>query len=95
MSIIITKRLQVYLFKRGSKYQFGCTPEVGCQHGSFTLRSILQNEKEHNKDTWGVFIDLVKAFDTVNHSLLYLVLSKFGRPDKIVRMIRKLYINKE
>ena len=93
MSIIVTRRLQIYLLKRGTKFQFGCTPKVGCQHGSFTLRTILQTRKEHNQDTWCVFVDLVKAFDTVNHSLLFLVLAKFGIPEYLICIIKKLYNN--
>ena len=93
MSLIITARLKVFLKKRGTKSQFGCTTNTGCQHVSFLLRTILQTRKEHNLDTYGVFVDLVKAFDTVNHTLLYMILSKFGIPRKVFTMIKKLYTN--
>ena len=34
--------------KRGIKSQFGATPEVGCQDGSFTLKTLLHIRRQHN-----------------------------------------------
>ena len=50
--------------KHGLKYQFGSTPGVGCQDGSFTTKTILHLRYNHNLLTFVMFADLVKAFDT-------------------------------
>ena len=38
-------------------------------------------------------MDLVEAFDTINNTLFYLILGKFGIPKKLVSIIKKLYNN--
>jgi len=40
-SCILNDRLYNLLNKHGVKTQFGATPNVGCQDGSFTLKSLL------------------------------------------------------
>ena len=40
-----------------------------------------------------VFVDLVKAFDTVNHELMLAVMRKYGFPPRLVSMVRRVYEN--
>ena len=40
-SCILNERLYRLLDKHGIKTQFGATPNVGCQDGSFTLKTLL------------------------------------------------------
>ena len=44
------------------------------------LKTVLQFYREHGQATHVLFVDLVKAFDTVNHEFLWLVLKKYGLP---------------
>ena len=37
----------------------------------FSICVALQKRKEHNLETWALFIDLVKAFDTVSREALF------------------------
>ena len=46
MSIVLTIRLQIDL-EKGTPIQFGAFPNIICSDGSFSLRSILQTNKEH------------------------------------------------
>ena len=45
--------------------QNGFRPRRSTVDGSFTVNMILRKRREHNMETWALFIDLVKAFDTV------------------------------
>ena len=42
-------------------------------------------------DLFQCFIDLTKAFGTVNRTMLWKVLKKFGCPDKFIQLIRSLH----
>ena len=53
----------------------------------------LQKRKEHGLSSWVVFIDLVKAFDTVPREALFTVLRKYGLPDAFVNVVKSLYEN--
>jgi hypothetical protein len=53
----------------------------------------LQKRKEHGLSSWVVFIDLVKAFDTVPREALFTVLKKYGLPDAFVNVVKSLYEN--
>jgi hypothetical protein len=38
----------------------------GCADATFTLKTALQTLREHDQESWVLFVDLVKAYDTVN-----------------------------
>ena len=41
---------------------------------SFTIKAFLNNRREHDLETWVLFLDLVKAFDMVPRELLWNIL---------------------
>jgi hypothetical protein len=43
------------------------------------------------QSTWVLFVDLVKAFDTIDRDLLFEILSKFGIPQLMIYVIQRLY----
>jgi hypothetical protein len=81
------------LAKHGTKHQYGATPNCGCQDKNFTLKSILHLQQQHNQDTYVVFADLVKAYDTYNHELMFKILEQYGAPPKFQDSITRLYTN--
>jgi len=81
----------VLLAKHGIKLQFGATPGVGCQDGLFTLKTLLHQRQQHNLESYVIFADLVKAYDTTIHDLLVEVLERYGAPPKICSVVRRLY----
>ena len=67
----------------------------GCTDGTFTVKSLVTKRREHNQETWILFLDLVKAFDTVPRELLWRVLNKLGVPDKLVSILKAMHKNVE
>jgi hypothetical protein len=70
--------------------QFG---HVGCQEAQHRIKRALLLCHQHGIESYAVFVDLVKAFETVHHKLLYRILEKYGIPPTIVQNIKKLYDN--
>ncbi|KAL7523370.1 hypothetical protein ACHAWF_001608 [Thalassiosira exigua] len=93
LSKILTNRAYQILQRHGTKYQFGATPEMGCQDGAFVQKSLLHLRRQHNLDTFVVFADLVKAFDTSNHELMIEISEKYDAPPKFCNAIQRLYDN--
>ena len=59
----------------------------------FVARQIQEKCHEQNRELYIAFIDLAKAFDTVNRELLWNVLSKFGVPYKFLTILKSLHDN--
>ena len=57
----------------------------------FTVRQVQEKCIEQNMDLVAVFIDLTKAFDTVNKEALWVILSKLDCPTKFVNLIRQFH----
>ena len=68
---------------------------MDCPEGSFFLHSLLQIRKGHNLKSWVVFADLIKAFDSIDHKLLFALLEKNGIPSRPLQVIKNLYKNSE
>ncbi len=64
---------------------------TGCCDGIFAVKIALQKRHEHGLGTWAVFIDLVKAFDSVPPNGLLVALDKFWINRKIKRLIMKFH----
>jgi hypothetical protein len=88
MSIIIARRLLKRFREINPSTQFG---HIGCQEALHIIKRALLLRRQHGLESHAVFVDLVKAFDTVNQDLLCKILQKYGLPPKLVATISKLY----
>jgi hypothetical protein len=61
----------------GIEEQAGSTPDKGCADATFTLKTAQQTF-EHDQESWVLFVDLVKAYDTVNREMLWKILTTLG-----------------
>jgi len=93
LSNVMVKRMQALMEQVGFEMQTGFRPERGTIDGLFAVMMGLKKRQEHDLETWGVYVDLVKAFDTVNREALWEVLRRFGIPDHFVNMLVRLHEN--
>jgi hypothetical protein len=71
MSTIIAKHLLEYMNFVGAHTQFS---HFECQETLHTLRNILITRLQQGKESFVLFVDLVKAFNTADHKSFSLYL---------------------
>ena len=74
------ERLYKYLEKQEILYtlQFGFRASHSINHALVSLTEAIKNSLDNRKFGCGIFIDLQKAFDTVNHEVLLTKLEHYG-----------------
>ena len=90
-SSLVFKRLFSIIKKHGVKYQFGSSPGGGCKYGTFTIKTLLHTRHNHTLPTYVAFVDLVKAFDDVDHILMLQILNKYGAPPQLCSSVARMY----
>ena len=68
------KRLTSFLYNA----QYGFRANCSTQHAILDIVNRIQSNMEAGLYSCGVFIDLKKAFDKVDHTILLCKLSKYG-----------------
>ena len=90
VSMVINGRLQLLLKEVGIEEQNGFMGGRGGSDGIFCIRQALKKRREHGLESWVLFVDLVKAFDTVPRDVLFVVLAKFGVPPHLISAIKRM-----
>ena len=57
----------------------------------FSARQLQEKAREQHVDIYQVFIDLTKAFDTVNRGALWEILKRMGCPGKFVKILKSFH----
>ena len=76
-----------------SESQCGFRPGRSTTDMIFALRQIQEKCRLHSQDLYLLFIDLTKAFDTINREGLWCILEKVGCPKHFVNIIRSFHDN--
>ena len=71
--------------------QCGFRPSRGTTDMIFSVRQLQEKCREQGLPLYMAFIDLTKAFDSVDRQALWSILSKYGCHDKYIRVLRLLH----
>ena len=77
---VMYARISNFLEKHDSiyKYQFGFREKHSTTHALLSMVESIRQNLDNKLYTCGVFVDLEKAFDTVNHSILLKKMEYYG-----------------
>jgi sorting nexin-29 len=87
LSRIIKRRLDPYIEETIGEYQSGFRPNRSTIDNLFTLRQIREKCWEYNIYIYLCFIDFKQAYDTIIRKKLRTIMSTFGIPTKLRRII--------
>ena len=90
MKKILHKRLYDHLTEHDIlyKYQFGFREGHSTTHALIEATDRIRNAIDNKELMCGIFIDLTKAFDTVNHSILLKKLYHYGIRGNIFNLFK-------
>jgi len=57
------------------------------------LEEIMANKRENKENLYLAFLDIEKAYDKVNRHLMWKLLETIGLSDKIINIIKSLYVD--
>jgi len=95
MTKILQNRLRLYTHREIPKEQAGFRQGRGTRDHIANLRWILESSRERQKPLFLCFIDYTKAFDCVDHDLMWHYLQQLGVPLHIVSLLQSLYKDQE
>ena len=91
MGKVIIRRLRDQVDAKLRKEQAAFRPGRGTRELTFTLRNIIEQSLEWNASLYMVFIDYMKAFDSIHQETLWKIMKLYGIPSKFIRLVKMFY----
>ena len=88
LSNILLSRLTSYTEEIIRDRQCGFRRSRSTTGHIFFIRQILEKKLKYNEAVHCLFIDFMKAYDSIRREVLYNILIEFGIPMKLVRLIK-------
>ena len=92
---VIQNRLSDFLSRHIPREQAGFRQGRGTRDHIANIRWIIELARERRKSVYFAFIDYTKAFDSVDHELLWSTLNSMGAPRHTISLLKNLYANQE
>ena len=92
---ILQARLQQYMNRELLDVQAGFRKGRGTRYQIANICWIIKKAREFQENIYFCFIDYAKAFDCVDHNILWKILKEMGIPDHLTCLLRNLYAGQE
>lgn len=88
--LVLGTRLSHWAIMNGviSPAQTGFIVMHGCEYHIFTLLEVLRHRVRRNLDTFLVFLDFRKAYDSVPQAAVWDIMARMGVPDSFLGLLR-------
>ena len=90
---LIIRRISEAVDQRLRQEQAGFRKGRGCMDQIFTLRNIIEQCTEWQRQLYINYMDFEKAFDSIHRECLWYILRAYGIPQQIVLVISSFYNN--
>ena len=90
---LIIKRISEAVGQQLRQEQAGFRKGRGCIDQIFTLRNIIEQCTEWQRQLYINYVDFEKAFDSIHRECLWRILRAYGIPHQIVLVIKSFYNN--
>ncbi|CAF3911944.1 unnamed protein product [Rotaria magnacalcarata] len=92
-SRIILNRIQLLVNRQLLEAQSGFRSNRSTIDRIFILKLCMEKRREFNKPLFMCFIDITKAYDSVNRELLWKICRQYGISEKLVNLLKMLHTN--
>ena len=89
--VMLTRLINSPIMEVLPETQCGFRKDRSTSDMMFVARQIQEKCREQHRDLYIAFVDLAKAFDTVNRDMLWTVLAKFGCPPRFMTILRAFH----
>ena len=92
----IAKQLSEYFEenKLFNQNQYGFRPGHSTEHAALELVDKITSQMDNNETPINIFLDLSKAFDTIDHNILLDKLNYYGVDDTAIKLFRSYLTNR-
>ena len=91
---VIQRHLQMIVEEEVADSQCGFHCNRGCNDMISCVRQLIKKAVEHNTKAFLLFVDpRKKAYDSVPREAMWMILSKYGIPEKLISIIRSFQDN--
>ncbi|CAF1351176.1 unnamed protein product [Rotaria magnacalcarata] len=90
---VILNRIQLLIDKQLLEEQAGFRTNRSTIDQVFILKMVMEKTREFNKSLHMCFIDIQKAYDSINRDLLWKICRQYGLTEKTVQMLKLVYKN--
>jgi hypothetical protein len=89
--MVLLNRLKHHLDSYMSEEQAGFRKDRNTVQQILILRLLAEKAKRSGKKIYNCFIDFQKAFDTIKHKIIWMVLKSYGVDNKVVTLLQQIY----
>ena len=90
-SKVLLSRITIVLEENQPKEQAGFRSDFSTLDHIHVVKQILQKYKEFNKTYYLGFVDYSKAFDSLEHNMIWQAIKSQGVENKYIRILRNIY----